>query len=347
MKRISAALIAIMASALASSAVEAQEVQMRVLGWYPNQPQTEQIEKPFFQNIGERTGGKFQAQFRSLGEVNLKPFEHLRTLRIGAFDIMAIGAGFVAGDDPMFIGHDIPGLALDFDEVKKVSDAWRPILEKRLAERHNAKLLTIAPFPPQILFCKGQINSLADLKGKKVRVASAVASDLVKAMGGVAVTLAGPEVYQGLQRGIVDCGATGSVYANANSWFEVAETIYPLPIGGYSIIMHVARGDFWNRLPDGHKQVLADEFAKMESELWAIAKNSHEDGIRCNLGQQPCSGKAGAMRLVEPSAQDREAFRAIVRDVALPGWFKDCERVAQDCRKQWYDSVGAAIGIKM
>jgi len=329
------------------SAAWSQDLNVRVLGWYPNQPQTEEVEKPFFNNLAAKTGLNVKAQYRSLGELNLKPFEHLRTLNSGAFDIMILGSGWVSGDDPMFIGHDLPGLSFDFDDVQKVIDAWRPVLEKRVAERHNAKLLTVAPFPPQILFCRDEVKSTADLKAKKIRVASAASASLVEALGGTAVTLAGPEVYGALQRGVIDCGSTGTAYANSNSWYEVAKSIYTLPIGGYSVVMHVARNEFWNKLSPEQQGKLQAAFAQLEKDITQSTKEAHESGLRCNTGQKPCSGKLGAMTAVDPSETDKQEFRRLVEKAVLPGWAKDCERVAPDCRTQWNETIGKAVGAQM
>ena len=329
-----------------STPLHAQDVNVRVLGCYPNKPQTEEFERPFYENLAEKTGLDIQAQYRSLGELNLKPFEHLRTLSSGAFDVMILGAGWVSGDDPTFVGHDLPGMAFDFDDVEAVMEAWRPVLAKRLAEAHNAKLLTMAPFPPQVLFCSDEVASLEDLRSKKIRVASAASANLVEAFGGTAVTLAGPEVYGALQRGVIDCGSTGTAYANANSWFEVSKSMYMLPIGGYSIVMHVARADFWNALDPEQQEKLEAAFAEMEAGIVEATKESHESGLRCNIGEEPCDGKLGSMTLVEVSEEDRQVVRETFEETVLPAWLEDCERVVADCRDQWDETVGQVIGLR-
>ena len=65
-----------------------------------------------------------------------------------------------AEEDIRLLGPDIVGLSTDFDTARKVFDAWREPLDKRLQERHNAKLLATYPFGPQILFCKPAVGGL-------------------------------------------------------------------------------------------------------------------------------------------------------------------------------------------
>lgn len=330
-----------------SGAAWAQDHQIRVLGWYPNQPQTEDVEKPFYQTLSERTGIDISATYMNLAELNLRPFEHLRLLEGNAFDVITMGAGFISGDDPIFIGHDLPGLTFDFDEVRQVIDAWVPVLEEHLDEKYNAKLLTMAPFPPQILFCKGNVTGVADLRAKRIRVASAASSDFTEAMGGIAVTLAGPEVYQALQRGVIDCGATGTGYGNSNSWFEVTDVLYDVPLGGYSIVMHVARNEFWNALGAEEQEALSSAFAEMDGELWTLAETVHTDALRCNIGEEPCDyGRSGNMTLLTPGEEDRDNFRAILREAVLPNWMSSCDEVIPDCSARWAETVGQVTGIQ-
>ena len=316
-----------------------------VLGWYPNQPQVDDVEIPFFKSLSKNTGIALDIKYRHITELNLKPFEGLRQLQSGVFDIMPMAAGFISGDDPVFIGEDLPGLAFTFEEVRTVAEAWRPVLEERLATKYNATLLSLAPYPPQIMFCKGKITGLGDLKGKKIRATSAAASALIKALGGVAVTLAGPEVYQALQRGVADCGATGSAYANSNSWFEVSDVIFPLSLGGYSVLTHVVRNEFLHSLTADQQKAFRKEFLNLERDLWRIGQESHEDGVRCNLGKKPCSGKLGSMSFLTPSEADKNGFRDALKNNVLPGWYADCDRVFPGCSAKWKATVGKATGI--
>lgn len=345
MKNIRTIVVAPAILAMSMQIASAQETTLRVLGWYPNQPQTDDVEVPLFEGLADRTGGQVRVEYRTLSELGLRPFEHLRTLQSGAFDLMTIGTSFVAGDDPVMIGHDIPGVSLSFEDIRLAVDAWRPILEQRFAEAHGARVLSAAPFPPQIFFCRGNIETLDDFRGKRIRVASGVAADLAQGMGGVAVTLAGPEVYAALQRGVIDCGVSGTVFANSNSWFEVSDTVFPLPLGGYAVFVHVIREATWQSLSEETRNVLSEQFAAAEETLWNIAASSHENGLRCNLGEQPCAGRLGSMTLTTPTASDEQRFRNLVSEIALPGWFQECERVMTGCRDEWMARVAPVVGM--
>lgn len=346
MKAILQRSIALLALAAGMSSVAcADEVKMRVLGWYGNQPQSQQVERPFWKDLPKRSNGAFSANFRTIDELGLKGFESLRTLQSGAFDVVSFQISFVGGDAPVLMGADLPGAAFDFDQLQKNLDAYRPILEKELNDRFKAKLLTAWSFPFQILYCKGDIKTLDDLKGKKVRVSGTYTAKMVADLNAAGATLAGPEVYQGLMQGVVDCAITGSQYGNSNDWFEVAHSLSPIPLGGAGVVLQVARNAFWDKLSADQQAALSAEMKQLEAALWDISRKGHEDGINCNVGKQPCTGKPGKMQLVEPTEADVREVKQLLKTSVVPMWIEDCSKFSKTCGDDWFRTIGAAAGI--
>ena len=160
----SAALALALVSGFGNSA-SAAAVKLRVLGWYGNQKQSTDIERPFWKDLEKNTKEQVAADFRTIDEIGLKGFESMRTLRSGAFDIVSFQISFVGGETPVLMGVDLPGLAFDFDGLRRTVDAYRPVLDANLGEKFNGKLLAAWPYPFQIVFCKGGMRTLGDLKG--------------------------------------------------------------------------------------------------------------------------------------------------------------------------------------
>ncbi|WMS43545.1 TRAP transporter substrate-binding protein [Acuticoccus sp. MNP-M23] len=337
-----------MLATLGQAGALAADVDLRVLGWYGNQPQQQDIEAPFWKGLEERTDGTFSAQFRTIDELGLTGFEALRTLQTGAFDVVSIQVSHVSGDDPLFMGADLPGLSYTFDELGELLEAYSPVLDARLQERYGAKLMAVWAYPPQILFCKGDITSLKDLAGQKVRVSSAFSAAAVEEFGGASITLAGPEVYQALLQGVADCSATGSVYGNVNGWHEVTDTLYPVPLGGSGVAIHTIRLDSWNKLTPEQQEVLTAEMKELGDALWQMGVDDNQDGINCNIGAEPCkNGIVGKMSLLEVTDEGRAEMKAALENVILPTWVEQCERVVDDCRAQWNETVGKILDIQL
>ncbi|GIR54661.1 MAG: hypothetical protein CM15mP62_21320 [Rhodospirillaceae bacterium] len=54
------------------------------------------------------------------------------------------------------------------DQLEEVVKAFMPQLEKRVAEKFNAKPLAVWPYGPQVFYCNAEIKSLNDFKGLKL-----------------------------------------------------------------------------------------------------------------------------------------------------------------------------------
>lgn len=333
--------------ALATCVTHATAQNVRVLGGFSNQLQNTAIEKPFFEGLEKATGGKLKVQFRFIDEVGLKGYDGVRQLQAGVFQVMAISPGYVAGDDPFILGVDLPGIALELSTARKTADAYRAALDRRLQKKFGGKLLAIWPYPAQVFFCKGAISGLDGLKGKKVRVFSPALASLVEEFGGTAVTVPFSEVYQGLQRGVVDCAISASLSGYTAKWFEVTDHLYPLAVS-WGMQTHAANLDFWNSLPSDRRQLLEKEFAGMEDRMWSIAEAASKDGINCNTGNGPCDkGTPAKMKLLPVAHADRERVKTAAEKAVLPKWAADCKRTYPECVKVWNTTIGKVVGISL
>src|SRR6185312_11059356 len=73
----------------------------------------------------------------------------------------------------------------------------------------KVKPLGFIVFPPLVLHAKKPIHVLADMKGLKVSVEGRVLSTLMPRLGAAPISLQPGELYQSLQRGLVDAVAQG------------------------------------------------------------------------------------------------------------------------------------------
>lgn len=329
----------------AMAAPAAGQTDVRVLGQFSGLQQAKEIEKPFFETLSEKMGGGFDVEYRAIDEVGLKGFDAIRQLESGIFQIMTVPSGYVSGDAPFFMGMDLPGLIPEAEQIKAAVEAYRPFVDEQFQKRYNGKLLGMWPYPPNIFFCKGPIGGLDDLRGKKVRSYSAPLAALFESFGATAVSLAFSEVYQSLQRGLVDCAITGSLPGYSSKWYEVSDHLYPLPVL-WAIQMHVANLDFWNGLKPEQQEKLASLFKEMEARMWETALRANGEGIACNTGGACAYGEPAKMTLVEVTDADRARLSQAAKDVVLPGWAKDCKASLGDCVKIWNETIGGVVGIE-
>ena len=332
---------------LTGTTLAADNVEIKVLGFWGNQPQIDDVDRPLWDNLTKETDGRIKVKYVTLNEAGIKGDQALRFLKKGAFDIMTISVSYVSGDEPSLVAIDLPGIAFDFKTLKKMSDAYRPVMAERLKE-FNGVLLTHWPFNPQIVFCKDKINSLADLAGKKVRASGAPASDTLDQLNATAVNMTGGEVYQALQRGLVDCGSTGTTYGFKNKWHEVTNYLYDLPLGGYSQVVQVANTEFWNSLSADDQKLISAKMAAAEKELWAMAPTIHEYGIICTTGTKKCplSGEPGSMKFIPTSKGDRAKLKSILVNTVIPTWKESCDNVFPECGAKFDATIGKILATQ-
>lgn len=335
---------ALMAGTLLAAPAMAEE-QLSVVGSWSNLPLYKAFETPFWtEKLPAMTGGAFTAQLTSFDQMGIAGADVYRMLGDGVFDIGATVADYTVGDAPELEGLDVPLLATTADEAKKLVDAARPMVADIMRARFNAQLLGIAPYPPQVLFCRGDVTSLADLKGKKVRGSGRMTTKFLEALGAEGVNIAFSEVPGSLERGVIDCAVTGAGSGYSAGWWEVSDHLLTLPLGGWDPVVIAMNADRWDGLSAEEQATLEKAVTEgLETPAWAAAQGGLATDIACLTGKGECpAGKAASMVLVEATPADMAQARQILTDVVLPDW---AGRAGKDWVARWNDTVGAAAGV--
>lgn len=286
-----------------------------------------------------------RSEFQALG---LNMADGLRLVRAGTFDVGSITIGLVAADDPFLEGIDLIGVSTTIGDLRGAVDAYREAFNARLEDRFGVKALAIWPFGSQIFFCNQPIESLDDLKGMKVRSYTASMSTLLESLGATPVTLAFPEVYPALQRGVASCGITSPTSANTGKWPEVTTHVLPLSVSG-AVQAHIVNLDWWNQQTPEDQAALTDALQGLEGELWDLAQKTNQLAVSCTTGGTCDSDVYGQydLTLVDISEDDLKKLREIASEAIVGDWAERCARTYPDCASVWSDTVGATRGISV
>ncbi|MCP5370950.1 MAG: TRAP transporter substrate-binding protein [Hyphomicrobiales bacterium] len=229
-----------------------------------------------------------------------------------------IGERLLSGhqnENAIFGVDSIPFLATSFDDAAKLWKAAKPAMTKLLASQ-NLVLLYSVPWPPQGLYFKKAVNSVADMKGIKFRSYNNATARLAELAGMLPVTIEAAEISQAFATGVaesmISSGATGydrKVWESLTHFYEVDAW---LP-RNYIMV----NKDVWDGLDAAKKGVLTGcgELAEYAGTWRAIEYTQFTlNGLR-----------AGGMTVTKPSAQLKDELKAF----------------GEIMTKEWLDKAGA------
>jgi TRAP-type C4-dicarboxylate transport system substrate-binding protein len=165
----------------------------------------------FAKDVTEASGGKLQITVHANASLFKAP-EIKRAVQTGQAQIGEVLASLHENEDPIYGLDVVPFLATSFDQAKKLWEAQRPALEKKLASQ-DLTLLYAVPWPPQGIYAKKDLTSVDDLRGTKWRAYNPGTARIAELAGAQPVTVQAAELPQALATGAVNAlmtsGATG------------------------------------------------------------------------------------------------------------------------------------------
>lgn len=179
----------------------------------------------FAADVEKNTGGKLKITVHSNASLFKAP-EIKRAVQNGQAQIGEVLLVNFENEWPIYGVDGIPFLATSFKDAQKLSAAQKPVLDKKLAESGMMVLYMVA-WPPQGLYVKKEVGSIADMKGVKWRAYSPSTARLAELIGAQPVTIQAAELPQALATGVVESymssGATGydsKTYEHIKIWYD-------------------------------------------------------------------------------------------------------------------------------
>ena len=225
MKR-SAALAAAIGLATALSALPAAaQTKWDLPSAYPaNNFHTENLQQ-FASDVEKGSGGKLKIQLHPNASLFKAP-EIKRAVQGNQAQAGEILLVNYENEDPLYGLDGIPFLATSYADSLKLYKASKKALGDKLGAQGMMLLYTV-PWPPQGIYTKRTLNSVADMKGLKWRAYSPATAKIAEHVGAQPMTDYEPEVSQALATGVIDSymssGATGydsKTYEHIKNWYD-------------------------------------------------------------------------------------------------------------------------------
>ena len=233
--------------------------------------------RQFADDIKTASGGKLELVVHSNASLIKHP-EIKRAVQTGQVNIGELLVSVLSNENPIFAFDSNPFLAPNYNAAKKLWLVARPYIDKRL-DAQGIKLLYSVPWPPQGIYTKKPLNTIADLKGTKFRTYSPNTSEFAKQIGAIPTTVQVPEVPQAFLTGLVDAMITsGSTGVDTQAWdylkyYYDTEAFLPQNV----VIVNKAA---FSKLDAALQKAVMDASAKAEERGWATSAAENQSYMK-------------------------------------------------------------------
>jgi TRAP-type transport system periplasmic protein len=197
---------AIAACAVASlglGVAQAQDkaVTLKLSSWVPAQHALNPALQAWADSLKAASGGSLNTILFPSEQLG-KAFDHYDMARDGIADFAYVNPGYQPGRFPVFAGASLPFMVSNAKGGSAAIDAWyRPYAVKEMKDVHFCFAFA---HDPGSFHSRKKITLPSDLKGMKVRPASATIGQMVTSLGGTNVQSSAPEARDVLERGVAD-----------------------------------------------------------------------------------------------------------------------------------------------
>jgi TRAP-type C4-dicarboxylate transport system substrate-binding protein len=216
---IAAASIAIPAAAPAQEIKLTFADQNSPTGWGPSHAL-----QPWVKQVEDATKGRVKIEVYP-SQTLLKGVDMWKGVRNGIADIGWCVQGYWPEQTPLSDVMSLPFLPISSAE-KGSEVLWKlyekfPAIQKEFSEIQPLTLYTSTS--NFLLTAKKQVKTLEDLKGMKIRTLGGPPNDMAKALGAVPALFPMPDMYQALDKGVVDGAAVPWEAVHGFRLYEVAK----------------------------------------------------------------------------------------------------------------------------
>ena len=179
----------------------------------------------FAADVDKATAGKLKITVHANASL-FKANEIKRAVQGGQAQIGEVLLVNFENENPIYGADGIPFLASSYADSRKLYAAQKPALEKLLGTQGMKLMYTVA-WPPQGIYSKKPLASVADLRGIKWRAYSPATAKIAELIGAQPVTIQAAELSQALATGVVESymssGSTGydsKTYESIKYWYD-------------------------------------------------------------------------------------------------------------------------------
>ncbi|HMR33500.1 MAG TPA: TRAP transporter substrate-binding protein [Geminicoccaceae bacterium] len=254
----------------------------------------------FAKDVADATGGELVITVHPNASLFKAP-EIKRAVMTGQAEMGEVLLSIHENEDPIFGADVVPFLATSFEQARKLWEATRPAVERKLASQ-GLMVLFAVPWAPQGIYVDKPLQTIEDMKGLKWRAYNVGTAKIGDAVGAQAVTIQAAELPQALATGVVNSFmSSGGTGYDSKVW-ETLNYFYDTQAWIPKDLTFVNKAAF-DALPEAQRKAILTAAAAAEERGWKLWQEK--------AGWYLEQLKAKGMKVEPPSPALAEGFRKI------------------------------------
>lgn len=320
MKRFLTGLLAAALASLAPLAI-AQPVKLKFATFSPD---TERlyttVMKPFAANVNKESGGAIEIEIYPNGALGRSPQQQAQMVLDGVADIAFVVPGFTPGRFPDSEVLELPGL---FRDLKEGTTVYTRMVASGAIKDFNADFVPIAMWatPPFSLHTNYPVNTVSDLKGKKIRGSGVFQIESLKALGITTVGMAPTEVPEAISRRTIDGATSQPAVVYDFGLDRVTNHHYFIRLGVVPLVVIMNKKKF-DSLPKAGQDALRKFGLEWNEKTYSQSMLAYDAELVKRMESDP------KRKVVHPGPADAEAARKALEPVRT-AWVSKSPRHAE------------------
>jgi len=242
--------------ALVGTAAQTQELTLGNVN--PAKHGTSLASQQFIDKLAELSGGKIKVAHHHSGALGGER-EVAQQIQLGAVDFGPITTAPLSTLVPEMSVFQLPYIFRDYEHVFKALDGSDTITKyyDAVLDRKGFKLIGFIAAGYRGIYGHGAINSIADVKGKKVRVQEdKILVATFKALGMISTPIAFPEVATALQTRVIDFAEGGVNTFYHNKFYDIVKYVADVRHTHQAVALIMSKASWQKQDAAGQKAIV-------------------------------------------------------------------------------------------
>lgn len=247
----------------------AEEITLSYSTFVPPTHIQAKLSKSWCEEVEKRTNGRVKVQFYP-GQTLAKAPQTYEAILDGIADVGYSALAYTQGRFPVMATMDLP---FGYPSGVVATEVANKLYEKMKPEEFSkTKVMFFTAHGPGYIHTREKpVKTLEELKGKRIR-STGMSASVVEALGATPVSMAMPDAYQAIQRGVVD----GSIHpVEANKGWNLGEVLDYVTItdaSAYTTNFFVVMSkEKWNAIDPKDQEIIEEineKWARKHGKAW-------------------------------------------------------------------------------